>query len=250
MNDLTIIVPVYNESKRWNVEFWNELISGTTARFIFVNDGSTDNSLELIFDLQTSERVLCENLTTNVGKAEAIAKGLRVASTHNSIYFGYLDADSAFKPSDIIRILELSIEKFENEGFDSIWSSRILLSGRTIERKLWRQWLSRLIATILGFAYPGLPYDTQSGFKLWKSEKILTTHFDYQFNTKWYLDLELFVKASREHKNFLIWEEPVLYWKDVGGSKIAGKQLLIIIKETLIIFVMLSRLRKTIKVKK
>jgi len=248
MNDLTIIVPVYNESKRWNVEFWNELIIGTTAKFIFVNDGSTDSSLELIYDLQTCERVSCVNLPTNVGKAEAIAKGLRAASIHNSLYFGYLDADSAFKASDIIRILELSKEKFENEGFDAIWSSRILLGGRTIDRKLWRQWLSRLIATIFGFAFPGLPYDTQSGFKLWKSEKILTTHFDYQFNTKWYLDLELFVKVSKEHRDFRIWEEPVLYWKDVGGSKIAGKQLLVILKETFIIFMMLSRLRKAIKI--
>jgi glycosyltransferase involved in cell wall biosynthesis len=247
MSDLTIIVPVYNESKRWNVDFWNELINCTSAKFIFVNDGSTDNSLELIFHLQASERVLCVNLPTNVGKAQAIAKGLSAASTHNSIYLGYLDADSAFNVQDIIRIIELSTEKIENEGFDSIWSSRILLGGRTIERKLWRQWFSRLIATILGFAFPGLPYDTQSGFKLWKREQILTTHFDYQFNTKWYLDLELFVKISNEHKNFRIWEEPVLYWKDVGGSKIAGKQLLIILRDTFVIFIMLSRLRKTIR---
>ena len=70
-----IIIPCYNESKRLKLyEFENYLSNKSGVSFIFVNDGSTDKTLEIINQLCLSapHRVLCKNLGKNKGKAEAV----------------------------------------------------------------------------------------------------------------------------------------------------------------------------------
>ena len=60
MQKTAIIVPCYNESKRLKInEFKNYLYEETSVSFIFINDGSTDNTLELI-------NKLCSNAPSQV----------------------------------------------------------------------------------------------------------------------------------------------------------------------------------------
>ena len=75
MNDIqktAIVVPCYNESKRLRLnEFENYLTDKTSVTFIFVNDGSTDNTLEIIDRLckANPHQVMCKSLAKNKGKA-------------------------------------------------------------------------------------------------------------------------------------------------------------------------------------
>ena len=48
-----------------------------------------------------------------------------------------------------------------------------------------------------------------------------TALFEKNFKTKWFLDIEIFIKyALLYRKEMKIWEEPLMYWEEIPGSKI------------------------------
>ena len=211
---------------------------------IFVNDGSTDATSDLLINFCTNNRGQYLDLLKNVGKSEAIRVGMVKALCGDSKLIGYLDADGAFAVGDVERFYGISLEKLSGGKFHSLWSSRVLLSGRQIQRSLHRQWLSRVIATLIGTQYPKLPYDTQSGFKIFTKEILDGAVLKSPFVTRWYLDLELFVRMKISNSEFSVWEEPVTSWKDIKGSKISLGQLALIVGETLAIIRILRFAKK------
>src|SRR6185436_9279463 len=83
MQSICIIIPCYNESQRIDFAPFREFIrekQGVT--FCFVNDGSKDNTLELLqnFEKEFPERVMAISLEKNCGKAEAIRYGVNTVS--------------------------------------------------------------------------------------------------------------------------------------------------------------------------
>ena len=73
-----IIVPCYNESKRLKSEaFIGYAEKNKSVHFIFVNDGSTDDTFEIINYMcrSNTEQMLYVDLEINVGKAEAVRQG-------------------------------------------------------------------------------------------------------------------------------------------------------------------------------
>jgi len=55
-----MVVPCYNEEKRLNLEYWNELIDIAGTKWIFVNDGSTDNTLNLLQGIKNASVISLE----------------------------------------------------------------------------------------------------------------------------------------------------------------------------------------------
>ena len=96
--DNWIVVPLYNEEKRFEVDYWNTITSNSHYIFLFVNDGSTDDTSLVLNKLKSGNtRIL--NLEKNVGKSEAIRAGLNHAMTQSRSMvglLGYLDSDTAF----------------------------------------------------------------------------------------------------------------------------------------------------------
>ncbi|MDQ3064776.1 MAG: glycosyltransferase family 2 protein [bacterium] len=86
-NLLSVIVPLYNESEGVEI-FHNELllpslkkIVSNSYEIIYVNDGSKDNTLDLITDIaKKNSRVKVVNLSRNFGKEIATTAGITVAS--------------------------------------------------------------------------------------------------------------------------------------------------------------------------
>ncbi len=79
---ISVVVPIYNEEEliyRFNEAVAGELkTTGEEWEVIYVNDGSTDSSLELLLDLQTADpHVVVVDLTRNWGHMGAISAGLR-----------------------------------------------------------------------------------------------------------------------------------------------------------------------------
>jgi hypothetical protein len=104
---------------------------------------------------------------------------------------------------------------------DAVISSRVSLSGRFIERKRSRHYLGRIIATFLTHKWIDAPYDTQSGFKLFKNSQSFQNSIRKSFSTKWFVDIELLTRIGISNKGKLvIWEEPLNFWRDVNGSKL------------------------------
>ena len=116
MKTLEMIVPCFNESDVLDL-FYKEVtpvmqsLDGYDYRFIFVNDGSRDDTLKIIKALaEKDERVKYISFSRNFGKEAAMLSGLRYSSAE---YVGILDADLQHSPALIPEMLE-ALE----EGYD------------------------------------------------------------------------------------------------------------------------------------
>lgn len=104
----TIIVPVYNEEdnlERVEKELLNYLlIAKVTTKILFVNDGSKDNSQELI-ELICNRNEAFQYITfeKNRGLSAAIKAGFDFVDTE---LVGYIDSDLQTTPDDFNRLLD------------------------------------------------------------------------------------------------------------------------------------------------
>ena len=194
--NIGVVIPCYNEAKRLNIEMYNSFIKeNDNFTFCFVNDGSQDDTLEIIKRLHGSniERVLIENLNFNQGKSEAVRAGLmKLADVDHLEYIGYMDADLATPLYELQNIRVLLIEKKKQVVF----GSRIIHLGAKVKRKFLRFVLGRVFATIVSRWILQLPiYDTQCGFKFFSKSSLLPIIRE-PFKSKWFFDI---------HGNCLKW---------------------------------------------
>jgi hypothetical protein len=108
----------------------------------------------------------------------------------------------------------------------------VKLSGRKVLRNTGRHFIGRVITTLFGLFWQEIPYDTQSGFKVYKA-KILTPQIFFEpFVTRWFFDIELHLRVLISTKNkFSVWEEPLHVWNDIPDSRINGREKIKLIIE-------------------
>jgi len=106
--EITIIVPVFNEEdnlERVKQEFSSYFASSKyRSKVLFVNDGSSDGSQDLIEHIcRESERFSYIRLDRNYGLSTAIKAGIDQADTP---FIGYIDSDLQTTPFDFELLLE------------------------------------------------------------------------------------------------------------------------------------------------
>jgi len=236
-----IVVPLYQEEQRFDVDYFNQLLKIPNTYWLLVDDGSTDKTFELINELRSRYTNLeIKSNPINKGKTVSILDSYRylVNSLGTSNFnLAYLDGDGAFAISDIKRIILMGETSYYKLNYFAIYSSRLRISGRDIRRKNSRHLIGRLVLGILRLRFTNLPYDTQCGFKLYLNIPTLNLLLKKSFRSKWFFDIEL-IKFSRTLKPELpdglkIWEEPLNNWRDVEGSKLSFKSAPAIIFEML-----------------
>lgn len=157
---IAIVVPVYNEAK--NVRRMSEALIAATApiknydwEFIFVNDGSTDASLQELRRIAASDsRVLVIDFSRNFGKEIALTAGLHAADAHAAIF---LDADLQHPPELIPQL----VKKWE-EGAEVISSIRI----STIKKSAIRDIGSKLFYYLMNKVAKNRAIPNTTDFKL------------------------------------------------------------------------------------
>jgi dolichyl-phosphate beta-glucosyltransferase len=238
MKSIAFVVPCYNESTRFSAAYWREMLDATPdVDWLFVDDGSTDSTNEMLRKFCQENKSSFLAITSNQGKGNAIRKGFQeLLETHQKIsYLGFLDSDGAFSISDVQRLISLTAltNGVSNESsWDVIISSRVAMAGRQIDRKIARHYLGRILATYLTRGWNDAPYDTQCGFKIFKMNQQLQDSLAYSFKTRWFLDLELILRMEmRSERPLRIWEEPLVFWADIDGSKITSSHALSILNE-------------------
>lgn len=107
---LSIVVPCYNEARNIPLilDRFNEIINRNDIEIILVNNGSSDNSQQVMDELVpkfTFSKVI--NVAVNQGYGYGIVSGLKVATGE---FIGYTHADMQANPSDVLKALEI-IEK-------------------------------------------------------------------------------------------------------------------------------------------
>ena len=230
MHHAIVILPCYNEAKRFPIEQFLAFDSDHYhQKFIFVNDGSTDSTLQVLESLRARApgRYYVHNLTRNVGKAEATRAGLLLAFQENPDYVGFWDADLA-TPLDAIYDFCQMLDS--NPSIEMIFGSRVRLLGRRIQRSAIRHYPGRVFATaasqVLGLAV----YDTQCGAKLFRATPQIRSLFEEPFVTRWLFDIEIVARLIRARRGTTmcqageaIYEFPLYEWRDVPGSKVKPK---------------------------
>jgi len=205
--------------------------------WVFVDDGSADATPGKLANFVSSQ---CEGgksvsllvLPTNVGKGEAVRAGWLSRSPRNYDAVGFLDADGAFKRQDVERIMAEFDAYVFNSTFDAVWSSRVALSGRLIERQTSRHYIGRVVATFLSMGGNSIPYDTQSGLKLFAATPSLWDSLESPFETRWLFEMEIAARYLKTTGGELaIWEMPLDYWRDIAGSKIGYGESIRIMRE-------------------
>ena len=113
---VSVVIPVYNEVESLNPLHiaLTEALQGLSYELVFVDDGSTDGSVEKLFRLagEDSTHVKVVELRRNFGQTAAIAAGIDHASGEIIVL---IDADLQNDPADI----PMMLEKIE-EGYDVV----------------------------------------------------------------------------------------------------------------------------------
>lgn len=128
MKTLDIVVPCYNEEEMLKI-FYKEVsdnLKNIKWNVIFVNDGSNDNTLEVIKELENSyDNVKYISFSRNFGKESAIYAGLDYSTED---YVVLMDADLQDPPSLIPKMMEYIKE------YDIVGTRRVTRKGEPFIR--------------------------------------------------------------------------------------------------------------------
>lgn len=221
-----IVVPCYNEANRLNARAFSQFrIAGHWVEFLFVNDGSSDGTLQMLEKLRCTSpdtiRVLDQQ--PNKGKAEAVRNGLLQALSTDATFVGFWDADLATPLAALPRFIDVLEER---EGIDVVLGSRVKLLGRTIERHPWRHYLGRVFATLVSELLRMPVYDTQCGAKVFRATDELRAALETPFHTAWLFDVEIIARLIAANPGGTpavaqrLYELPLDEWRDIPGSKL------------------------------
>jgi glycosyltransferase involved in cell wall biosynthesis len=230
---ITIVVPCYNEARRLAVERFRAFAGEhPNISFLFVDDGSTDATAEMIQALVSAnpQRFSLLSQPKNQGKAEAVRSGMLKALETGATYAGYWDADLATPLAEIPRFVDV-LERHRER--DICFGARVRLLGRSIERRALRHYLGRAFATVASLVLDLPIYDTQCGAKLFRVLHETRALFAERFCVNWTFDVEVIARVqslrleSRLANDLTpIYELPLDEWRDVAGSKVKPSDFL------------------------
>lgn len=140
---ITLIIPAYNEEEVLD-QLYEDLVKLREEKndyrfeFLFINDGSSDNTLEMIKKYREKDPdVSYINLSRNFGKEIAMVAGLDYAQGDAIVF---LDADLQDPPELIHEFI-----KYWEEGYDDVYAQRKNRDGETWFKKFSAKMYYRLI---------------------------------------------------------------------------------------------------------
>lgn len=221
---VAVVVPCYNEERRLDADAFIKFLSAQpSVRFIFVDDGSSDQTLTVLKTMQhrMPTRIDVLALPQNRGKAEAVRKGLMFATQTQACTVGYWDADLATPLSAIADFAEI-VNRYDD--VEVVFGSRMQLLGHRINRTLARRAVSRICSTLARMAVRLPVRDTQCGAKLFRNTPALVKSIDHEFTAGWLFDVELFTRLSGrvDDRSAAFFEFPLSEWTEVAGSKVSA----------------------------
>ncbi len=225
-----VVIPCYNEAKRFRVDEYERYLKSKESgeiRLLFVNDGSSDETLPMLEALRNRfpTRVSVLDQQPNRGKAEAVRNGmLHVIASGRARITGFWDADLATPLPQINDFVELMVSKPE---LNLVFGARVRLLGRDIHRQPVRHYLGRCFATAVSLLLHLPIYDTQCGAKLFRITPELSLVLSQPFHSRWIFDVEMLARFLAIHQGSTkqlekeIYEYPLPVWTDVAGSKVS-----------------------------
>lgn len=235
-----IVVPCYNEELRLRADQFLRFLRESQVRFIFVDDGSRDKTLDLLESLRAGQqdRVFVLRSPANQGKAEAVRMGFNFALHQNADYIGYWDADLATPLDAIPQFMAVYAAR---PDLDMVFGSRVKLLGRHVQRRTGRHYLGRVFATVVSVMLHLPIYDTQCGAKIFRVRPETRGLTGESFRTRWVFDVELLARYIRQQGSAdlaaqRIYEFPLDVWEDIGGSKVKPFDFFVALRDVIRIY--------------
>ncbi|MBP7842386.1 glycosyltransferase [Candidatus Woesebacteria bacterium] len=183
MKAVDIIIPVKNEASNINALVSRIDVSlkssGTPYKVIFIDDHSTDSTVQKIRALQGKFPVAVYKKIGKQGKAYSILEGVKHAT---STYVTMIDADLQYPPEAIPAMLE------HTEHAGVVVARRI-----TKNQSILRKFISKSFQFFFGKLLFGFDCDVQSGLKVFKKE--ILHHVNEADVSPWTIDVPLLFTA-------------------------------------------------------
>src|SRR5882672_10754076 len=167
--DISIFLPVFNEEP--NLRPLQEKLDraladlGCSAEILYVDDGSTDGSLEVLREIAAKDpRVRVIALRRNYGQTPAMAAGIHAARGRVLIP---MDADLQNDPADVARLLDKL-----DEGYDVVSGWRKNRKDPLFTRKIPSMMANWLISKIGGVPL----HDYGCSLKAYRRESLADVH--------------------------------------------------------------------------
>lgn len=145
--DVSVVVPLLNEEENIPI-LYDELTQslqkiGVEYELVFVDDGSTDSSLQILEDLQKADATIhVISLRKNFGQTAALTAGFDMAKGNIIVA---MDADLQNDPADISILLDKI-----NEGNDMVTGWRFNRQDPFLSRKLPSKIANKIISVATG----------------------------------------------------------------------------------------------------
>ncbi len=145
MDKISIIVSCYNEERSLPL-FYNEIenivkkdFKNVEFEYIFVNDGSKDNTLNIIKELSRKDKkIRYISFSRNFGKEAAMYAGLKESSGD---YVTLMDADLQDPPSMLKEMYDI----IKSEGYDAVGTRRVSRKGEPPIRSFFARLFYKII---------------------------------------------------------------------------------------------------------
>lgn len=144
---ISLVIPCYNEEQTIKILYKNLIdvaqeMSTNTFQFLFINDGSSDKTLDILKELaENDSRVKHISFSRNFGKESAMYAGLCNA---DGDYIAIMDADMQDPPS----LLPQMVKYIEEEGYDSVATRRADRENEPIIRSFFAKMFYKIINKI------------------------------------------------------------------------------------------------------
>lgn len=160
MDNLTLIMPVYNEEESLPIVLndWLSFCNANRCQLIVVDDGSTDGSRNILDELQSTRGYSVIHHKVNRGYGGAIKTGIKTAQTE---YLVTIDADGQHQTGSISSLYQKMME----EDGDLLIGARVnesMASARGLGK-----WIIRKLSRIL---LPNNITDLNSGLKMYRTD--------------------------------------------------------------------------------
>jgi glycosyltransferase involved in cell wall biosynthesis len=195
MKTLTALIPFFNEERTIAelVQQLSKLPDGNLKHCVFINDGSTDRSLEFLKDALTKTSLSYSIINkVNGGKASAIRAGSKVLETSHAVI---LDADLELNTFDIVRMWDVVLQ----EKSDIVFGYRSFRAQSAFTYRYARG--NQFLSHFYGILFNEVITDIMCGYKLLPTKYFKECPFKYsQFAIEVEFPLYLWLQRLRPYE--------------------------------------------------
>ncbi|MDE0016034.1 MAG: glycosyltransferase family 2 protein [Candidatus Poribacteria bacterium] len=210
---LSIVIPAYNEAESLPVLLEQLQVVLKThsyrAEIIFINDGSTDTTSEILDAMSSASQQLQVHVVhfrRNQGKAEALMAGFTAATGHIVIT---MDADLQDDPGEIPKLLNT----LNTENYDVVSGWKYPRKD-PLEKRVFSFFFNRITAFFTGVKL----HDMNCGFKAYRAEVVKELHL--------YGDLHRYIPILAHQAGYKVGEMKVKHHpRRFGVSKYGFKRI-------------------------